>query len=71
MIIQCEKCQTKFNIDESKLKEQGSKVRCSLCKHTFVVYPPEQGYFEEGETMALSKKRDRKDHGTGLTRGLA
>lgn len=60
MIIQCEKCQTKFNIDESKLKEQGSKVRCSLCKHTFVVYPPEQGYFEEGETMALSKKEIEK-----------
>lgn len=60
MIIQCEKCQTKFNIDESKLKEQGSKVRCSLCKHTFVVYPPEQGYFEEGETMALSKNEIEK-----------
>ena len=60
MIIQCEKCQTKFNIDESKLKEQGSKVRCSLCKHTFVVYPPEQGYFEEGETMALNKKEIEK-----------
>ncbi len=60
MIIQCEKCQTKFNIDESKLKEQGSKVRCSLCKHTFVVYPPGQGYFEEGETMALSKKEIEK-----------
>jgi len=60
MIIQCEKCQTKFNIDESKLKEQGSKVRCSLCKHTFVVYPPERGYFEEGETMALSKNEIEK-----------
>ncbi len=60
MIIQCEKCQTKFNIDESKLKEQGSKVRCSLCKHTFVVYPPEQGYFEEGETMALNKNEIEK-----------
>lgn len=60
MIIQCEKCQTKFNIDESKLKEQGSKVRCSLCKHTFVVYPPEQGFFEEGETMALSQKEIKK-----------
>ena len=60
MIIQCEKCHTKFNIDESKLKEHGSKVRCSLCKHTFVVYPPEQGYFEEGETMALNKNEIEK-----------
>ena len=60
MIIQCEKCQTKFNIDESKLKGQGSKVRCSLCKHTFVVYPPENGYFEDGETMVLSKEKIKK-----------
>jgi len=60
MIIQCEKCQTKFNIDESKLEAQGSKVRCSLCKHTFVAYPPGRGYFEDGETKALSKEEIEK-----------
>ena len=40
MIIKCEKCGTKFNLDESLLKKDGSKVRCSLCKHVFVAYPP-------------------------------
>jgi len=41
MIIQCEKCRTKFNFDESLLKSDGSKVRCSVCHNIFVAYPPE------------------------------
>jgi len=39
MIIECEKCQTKFNFDERLLKEEGSKVRCSYCGEIFRVYP--------------------------------
>jgi predicted Zn finger-like uncharacterized protein len=54
MIIQCEKCQTKFNLDESLIKRGGSKVRCSLCKQTFIVYPPER-VFAEAETRAVSQ----------------
>ncbi len=41
MIIQCEKCKTKFRLDESLLKQEGSKVKCSVCSHIFVVYPPQ------------------------------
>ncbi len=40
MVIQCENCRTMFNLDETLLKEGGSKVRCSLCKHLFMAYPP-------------------------------
>lgn len=40
MIIECEKCHTKFNLDENLLKETGSKVRCSICKHVFTALPP-------------------------------
>ena len=39
MIIACEKCKTKFNLDESLLKAEGSKVRCSICEHVFKAYP--------------------------------
>jgi predicted Zn finger-like uncharacterized protein len=49
MIIECENCRTKFNLDESLLKKGGSKVRCSLCKHAFRAYPPESPPPEEGE----------------------
>ena len=40
MDIQCEKCRTVFNIDENLIKEGGSKVRCSICRHVFTAYPP-------------------------------
>lgn len=42
MIVECEACHKKFNLDESLVKEGGIKVRCSLCKHTFFVYPPDE-----------------------------
>jgi predicted Zn finger-like uncharacterized protein len=41
MVIECEKCHTKFNLDEEFLKKTGSKVRCSRCKHLFIAFPPE------------------------------
>ena len=41
MIIECEKCRAKFNLDESLLKKTGSKVRCSICKHVFTAFPVE------------------------------
>ncbi len=40
MDIQCENCRTVFNIDETLIKEGGSKVRCSICRHVFMAYPP-------------------------------
>jgi predicted Zn finger-like uncharacterized protein len=39
MIINCEKCESKFNLDENLIKETGSKVRCSVCKSIFTVFP--------------------------------
>lgn len=40
MIIECDRCNTKFNLDENLLKETGSKVRCSVCKYVFTAFPP-------------------------------
>lgn len=37
MIIQCEQCQTKFRLDDSKVTDKGVKVRCAKCKHVFTV----------------------------------
>jgi predicted Zn finger-like uncharacterized protein len=56
MIIQCKNCQTKFNLDESLIKEQGSRVRCSFCRHIFVAYPPNRAYAAEGETIIFHKE---------------
>lgn len=37
MIIQCPKCLAKFKLDDSKIKDEGSKVRCAKCKEVFLV----------------------------------
>jgi predicted Zn finger-like uncharacterized protein len=46
MIIRCENCNVRFNLDENRIKESGSKVRCSKCQHIFVAYRPASA--EEG-----------------------
>jgi len=38
MIIQCDECQAKFKLDDSKISDKGAKVRCSKCKHVFTVH---------------------------------
>lgn len=64
MIIECEECNSKFNLDKNLIKKEGSKVRCSVCKNVFTAYPPEPDIMEEPsldeimdedlkETMAL------------------
>jgi predicted Zn finger-like uncharacterized protein len=37
MIVQCDKCKTKFRIADSKVTDAGVKVRCSRCAHVFIV----------------------------------
>jgi predicted Zn finger-like uncharacterized protein len=49
MIIQCEKCRTRFKLDDSRVTEAGVRVRCSRCSHTFVVKraaPEEESDFD-------------------------
>ncbi|MCX7943450.1 MAG: zinc-ribbon domain-containing protein [Deltaproteobacteria bacterium] len=38
MIIKCEKCQTIFKLPEEKVRPEGTKVRCSKCKHVFTIF---------------------------------
>jgi predicted Zn finger-like uncharacterized protein len=70
MIVHCEKCRTKFDLDESKLKEGGSKVRCSVCKHLFTVYPQKQAFLEELEPEALIQDEFEKTVSLDLKRML-
>jgi predicted Zn finger-like uncharacterized protein len=41
MIITCEQCGTRFNLDESLIQTEIVKVRCSRCQHVFTVARPE------------------------------
>jgi len=52
MIIQCEQCQTKFKLDDSKVAHKSIKVRCARCRHVFSVagtqgVPEESASFEQ------------------------
>jgi predicted Zn finger-like uncharacterized protein len=40
MIILCQSCHAIFQLDDSLIKPDGSKVRCSKCAKTFRVYQP-------------------------------
>jgi predicted Zn finger-like uncharacterized protein len=48
MIVTCNECESSFNVDDSLIKADGSKVRCSKCRSVFVVYP-DTSDFEMGE----------------------
>lgn len=54
MVIQCDKCQTKFRLDDSKVTDKGIKVRCTKCQNVFVVAPPEP----QAQPEALSAAPD-------------
>jgi predicted Zn finger-like uncharacterized protein len=55
MIIECKKCQSLFRVDEGLLREEGSKVRCSVCRHVFVAYPPGWDRDEEEKPSPTDK----------------
>ena len=40
MVIACEHCNTRFQLDDARVPDTGVRVRCSRCKHAFFVAPP-------------------------------
>jgi len=58
VIIQCEKCKTRYNFDESLITGTGIKVRCTRCQHVFfqknpsAEVPPPSDRAEPEETPA-------------------
>lgn len=40
LIVTCEQCQTRFQLDAARIPETGARVRCSRCKHAFFVVRP-------------------------------
>ena len=56
MIIQCEQCQTKFKLDDSKVADKSIKVRCARCRHVFSVagtpvVPEDSAPFEQNAPL--------------------
>ncbi|HDQ39790.1 MAG TPA: DUF3426 domain-containing protein [Desulfonatronum sp.] len=40
MIIQCPNCDTRYRLDDARLGQDGTQVRCSRCSHVFFAAPP-------------------------------
>lgn len=60
MILTCERCDTRFRLDESRLPAGGARVRCSRCKHAFFVNPggaPAPEVVHEAVEAALTQSR--------------
>ncbi len=49
MIVQCDKCQTKYRLDDARVTGSGVKVRCTKCMNVFIVRTPaiEEARIEE------------------------
>lgn len=64
MIIQCDKCLSKFKLDDSKVTPQGVKVKCKKCSNIFMVLPekPEEELKIEltEETFSTEIKEEAK-----------
>lgn len=66
MIIQCEQCQTKFKLDDSKVADKSIKVRCARCKHVFTVDSPppaEEPASLWEETPLMAEEREMETAG--------
>ncbi|MBW2313089.1 MAG: zinc-ribbon domain-containing protein [Deltaproteobacteria bacterium] len=40
MIVLCEGCERRFQLDDSRIPDTGARVRCKYCQHRFRVPPP-------------------------------
>jgi len=51
MIISCDECNSSFSVNDSLIKDKGSKVRCSKCDSVFIAYPQSTEDIEEELTL--------------------
>jgi len=51
MIITCEKCETRFNMDENITEKEAFAVRCSRCSHVFTAYKSSQEIIKPEEIV--------------------
>jgi len=54
MIVVCEGCARRFQLDESRIPKTGARVRCKHCHHRFRVSPPGHTPTEAGDSSAAA-----------------
>lgn len=63
MIVTCEKCGEKYQIDPEQIKGQTAKFPCTSCKNMITVGPPE-GTSPEAPPLPEKPPKERKKKGT-------
>ena len=71
MIITCGECDSSFVLDDSLVKSSGSKVRCSNCKHVFIVYPAKPMEKQEPQRAVASRTADSEKSRPEMSYDLA
>ncbi|EPR37568.1 MJ0042 family finger-like protein [Desulfovibrio sp. X2] len=73
MIVQCPKCNAKYNLPDEKIPAEGAKVRCSQCAQVFHVHAPGDEDLDDllnaGDEEASASGRSGDDAFSGLTGG--
>ena len=59
MIIECQGCARRYQVDDTRLKPGGSRVRCSACGHVFNAGPPGNDTPDEAGTAFSCAERRR------------
>ncbi|MHB8068143.1 MAG: DUF3426 domain-containing protein [Desulfobaccales bacterium] len=69
MVVTCEKCHTRFNLDEQRLTGSRVKARCSRCQHIFWVEREEEipaaAYLEDEEHTPSVLEAPGREAGPG------
>lgn len=61
MLVQCPNCDTKYELDESLLSQDGTRVRCTRCSHVFSVTPESAGSISDDSDFDWLKDMDEVD----------
>ena len=58
LIVTCEACTTSFQLDEARIPPGGARVRCSRCKHAFLLPHPSDSSPEAPHRIAAETAAD-------------
>jgi predicted Zn finger-like uncharacterized protein len=70
LIVECNSCQTRFQLDESRIPPQGIRVRCSRCKEAFFLKHPSASESEVADQIAEEAASGAGTSAPGATQDL-